>query len=136
MLFLLNDPSVDEAYLDHVAALDRRAASGLVHHRNGPDGFVGTAADDPFESLAEVDDVYWVGPTAIRLLAIEAAEGGWVPKGDEWIGAWDDVDFTLDEAMAAVDLANTLSFTELDVAVGLSKTAAEKAAALEDLRDF
>ena len=43
--------------LDHNAKLDARAARSLIAHRNGPD-MVSPADDNPFDTLAEVDNQY------------------------------------------------------------------------------
>lgn len=45
-----------------------RAAGNLVERRDGPDGVFGTDDDQPFEDIYAVDDVYYVGPVAIRQL--------------------------------------------------------------------
>jgi hypothetical protein len=50
--------------LDVEVRLDVRAANGIVAHRSGPDGIDGTDDDNPFENLAELDAVPWVGPRA------------------------------------------------------------------------
>jgi hypothetical protein len=74
VLQLANTADLDE--LDHAAQLDARAASGIVAHRSGGDGIDGTDDDDPFDDLAELDAVPWVGPTALeRMLAHAEAEG-------------------------------------------------------------
>lgn len=64
------------AVLDDDVPLDRRAAVAIVLHRDGADGVVGTADDDPFDDLAELDAVAWVGPVAFgALLDYVRAEG-------------------------------------------------------------
>jgi len=45
-----------------------RAAGNLVDRRDGADGIFGTEDDEPFEDIHAVDDVYYVGPVAIRQL--------------------------------------------------------------------
>lgn len=45
-----------------------RAARNLVAHRDGADALFGTADDDLFDDIEEVDDVYYVGPVAIEQL--------------------------------------------------------------------
>jgi hypothetical protein len=54
--------------LDDDVALDRRAAENIVGHRDGPDGVLGTADDDPFDDLAELDAIPYVGPVALEKL--------------------------------------------------------------------
>jgi hypothetical protein len=75
VLALVNRASLAE--LDDEAGLDRRAAAGIVAHRDGADRIAGTADDDPFDDLAELDAVPWVGPVALaRLLDHAEATGG------------------------------------------------------------
>ncbi len=54
--------------LDVDAALDRRAAENIVAHRVGPDATPGTSDDNPFDTLAELDDVPYVGDSALAKL--------------------------------------------------------------------
>ena len=50
------------------AGVHTRAAANLVDHRDGADATFGTADDDLFDDIGEVDDVYYVGPVAIEQL--------------------------------------------------------------------
>ena len=62
--------TADLALLDIDVALDVRAAEAIVAHRDGPDGVLGTADDDPIDDIAELDAVPWVGTRAFgKLLA-------------------------------------------------------------------
>ena len=61
VLALLNDANTTLDILDDNAALDSRAARSLIAHRNGPDRTYLTADDNRFDSMAEVDDQYYVG---------------------------------------------------------------------------
>jgi hypothetical protein len=54
--------------------LDVRAARNIVEHRRGPDGEPGTADDDRFETLAELDDIAYVAGRAFAKLAAFAGE--------------------------------------------------------------
>ncbi|MCX5743463.1 MAG: hypothetical protein NT062_13300 [Proteobacteria bacterium] len=54
--------------LDDDVPLDRRAAENIVAHRDGADGIHGTADDDPFDDLAELDAIPYVGPVALASL--------------------------------------------------------------------
>jgi hypothetical protein len=56
--------TADFVTLDDDVRLDVRAVEGIVAHRDGPDGTFGTADDDPFDDLAELDAVPWVGDRA------------------------------------------------------------------------
>lgn len=54
--------------LDDDVPLNRRAVVGIVEHRDGLDATLGTADDDIFDSLQELDDVPFVGPVAFQRL--------------------------------------------------------------------
>jgi hypothetical protein len=62
------------AQLDVGAGLDRRAAEGIVTRRDGGDRTLGTADDDRFDTLAELDAVPWVGAAALQDLLVYADE--------------------------------------------------------------
>jgi len=78
VLSLVNDPLVDLAELDIDAALNKRAAENIIDHRNGADGTVGTADDDAFDSLDELDAVKYVGPYALQQLLDYAIAQGYL----------------------------------------------------------
>ncbi|HJL06191.1 MAG TPA: phospholipase D-like domain-containing protein [Polyangiaceae bacterium LLY-WYZ-15_(1-7)] len=68
----LNDPATTVESL-RADGLHTRAARNLLAHRDGPDGAPGTADDDLFDDILEVDAVYYVGPVALeQLVAIVA----------------------------------------------------------------
>lgn len=123
LLDFLNDPGTDFLVLDVDAALDKRAAGNLISHRNGGDDIFGTSDDDLFSSVREVDAVRWVGPRSIERM-VEYAEGlGFVPTGTDYLGTWDGVDFTVNEAESTLVFVNTVSEEELDVDLGLNSRA-------------
>jgi len=66
--------SFDE--LDNAARLNARAARNIINHRNGADEVVGTADDDSFDDIFELDDVSFVGPSALGALLDYAIEKG------------------------------------------------------------
>ena len=125
VLDFLNDASTTRDVLDHEVPLDARAAKYLIAHRDGADGVFGTADDNLFDDVAEVDSVYWVGPKTINRIAEFAWAEGWTPVGDEHLGAWDGVDFTVDEADTVLVMVNEASFEALDVDCKLDKRAVE-----------
>jgi hypothetical protein len=122
-LAFLNDSGTTEALLDDDVGLDVRAARSLIAHRDGPDRVFGTADDDLFDSLAEVDDQYYVGASAIEKIADYADLLGFTPGGSDVVGSWDGVNFTLDEALLTLELANEADTEELDDTVGLDRRA-------------
>src|SRR5690606_27916344 len=95
LLAFLNASETTHSVLDDDVPLDKRAAANLVAHRNGPDGVFGTADDDLFDDVAEVDAVPWVGPAAIDKLLAYATAQGYVPSGDDLLGVFDNVAFTV-----------------------------------------
>ncbi|MBO6935167.1 MAG: hypothetical protein JJ863_09325 [Deltaproteobacteria bacterium] len=69
----LNDPATTADGL-RSDGLHSRAARNLMEHRDGADGVFGTDDDDLFDDILEVDDVYYVGPAAIRQLVAIVAD--------------------------------------------------------------
>ena len=125
ILAFLNDPSTTVHVLDFDVPLDHRSATGLAEYRLGKDGLWGTGDDNVFDSVAEVDSVHWVGPRALERLSRYAEEQGFVPGADELLGTYDGVDFTVAEAAAVVELANTAGPNTLDDNVALDSRAAD-----------
>ena len=81
ILDLVNGPTISVALLDDEIGLDARAARGIVAHRAGPDGRLGTGDDRRFADLAALDAVPYVGPSALaRLLEYAKANAG-PPRG-------------------------------------------------------
>jgi len=64
ILALVNDPATTFALLDDDVALDRRAAENIMAAR-------------PFATVAQLDAVAWVGPSALDLLAAYALSHGY-----------------------------------------------------------
>jgi DNA uptake protein ComE-like DNA-binding protein len=62
--------------LDEAVGLDRRAAENIVAHREGPDATPGTADDDRFDTLEELDAVAYVGESALGKLLSYAQSNG------------------------------------------------------------
>jgi DNA uptake protein ComE-like DNA-binding protein len=124
VLDMLNDASTTLTVLDVDAGLDRRAAAGLIAHRDGADGVPGTADDNPFDSVHEVDAVPYVGDSALAHLLDYARAHGWVDAGEDYYGTVETVSFTTTEATAVVELANTADQATLDDDVGLDSRAA------------
>jgi hypothetical protein len=123
VLAFLNSPTTTVTVLDDDVPLDRRAATKLVAHRDGADGVAGTADDDRFDTVREVDDVPYVGETALRALAAYAIANGYVPGDDTVLGTFEGVTFTVGEAARALTIVNNESDGVLDVEVGLDSRA-------------
>lgn len=61
------------------AGVHDRAANALVAHRDGADGEFGTADDDLFDTIEEVDEVAYVGRTAFSQLVAATVDRCQVP---------------------------------------------------------
>ena len=99
--------------LDAEVGLDRRAADNLVYVRSGPDLVDGTDDDTPFETLAAVDAVPFVGPAALEAM-LAYADALWGPEEVHGI------DEGSEDALRILDLANRASHEVLADEVGLS----------------
>ncbi len=124
VIAFLNDANTTFALLDDQVGLDRRAAESIIAHRNGPDGELGWLQDNLFESIADVDDCYYVGNNALNKLHHWALDHNWVAldPNDE-LGVFDGVAFTVAQAEATVELANTAGPNYLDDNLGLDSRA-------------
>lgn len=78
VLSLVNDPAIDATDLRGGARITARVANNIVNQRNGSDGQPGTADDDRFDTLEELDAVPYVGPATLAALLSYAAERGLV----------------------------------------------------------
>lgn len=125
VLAFLNDRGTTTTLLDIQVALDARAARGLTAHRNGPDGRLGTADDDRFDTIAEVDAVPRVGDVALQRILDYADAHGWIPSTDPIYGTVEGVELTVPQAVDILRAANGATFTELDVDAALDARAAQ-----------
>jgi len=111
--------------LDITVGLDRRGAGNLIAHRDGGDRLWGTTDDDIYNSVDEIDAVRFVGPASIDRMVTYAAQQGWVPGGEDILGVYDGVAFTVEQAESTLALTNKLNFEELDDGLALHARAAE-----------
>lgn len=120
VLRLLNEPSTTFEMLDHDARLDRRAAENLIAHRAGADGVFdgGQGDDDLFDSIAEVDGVYYVGAATLQRLFEFALWNDFVPGGGQFLGEWDGVRFSVDEAERTLVFVNSAAPDALYAVLG------------------
>jgi hypothetical protein len=68
ILALVNDGGVSDAELDNDGGLSTRVAEAIVKHRDGADREFGTADDNPFDTLAELDAIPYLGPAAMSAI--------------------------------------------------------------------
>jgi DNA uptake protein ComE-like DNA-binding protein len=125
LLNFLNDESTTFEILDDEVPLDRRAAQNLIDHRDGPDGVFNTSDDDPFDTVEEIDQVAYVGDTALERLVHYACLADWVPQGGDLLGVYDGVSFSVAEAEAVILFVNSASETELDDDLDLDRRAVQ-----------
>ncbi len=118
ILALVNDPAVDVVLLDDDVGLDKRAAENIVAHRNGVDGVVSTADDNPFDTVAELDGVPYVGESALQKLLTYAQTHGYGPGGETL------TEEQMDRATLALVNDPDVGIPLLDDDVGLDKRAA------------
>jgi len=78
VLKLVNDGAETAATLKSGAGVSTRVANNIVKHRDGADGAAGTADDDKFDTLAELDAVPYVGPATLNALLERARDKGYV----------------------------------------------------------
>jgi phosphatidylserine/phosphatidylglycerophosphate/cardiolipin synthase-like enzyme len=76
VLALVNDTALDAATLKAGAHVTARVAGNITKKRDGADGQAGTADDDPFGTLAELDAVPYVGPATLNALLGMARDRG------------------------------------------------------------
>lgn len=76
ILGLVNDGGVSDAELDNDGGLSARVADAIVRHRDGADREFGTADDNPFDTLAELDAIPYLGPAAMTALLAYAKRTG------------------------------------------------------------
>jgi phosphatidylserine/phosphatidylglycerophosphate/cardiolipin synthase-like enzyme len=81
VLALVNDAAVTADELRGEAGVEKRAATNIVTHRNGSDGDAGTADDDLFDDVKELDAVKYVGEAALKKLLAYAKANGYVSAG-------------------------------------------------------
>jgi hypothetical protein len=83
MLDFLNAETTTLELLDYDVRLDSRAAHGLTQRVLGPDGVWGTHDDDPFRTIEDVDDVYYVGDSALTKIRDYARAYGWMTNAKD-----------------------------------------------------
>ena len=122
ILEFLNDGATTFELLDADVGLDVRAAQNLIAHRDGDDLEPGTADDDLFDTMDELDAVPYVGPAAVAKLTEYVTFQGWVFYST---GSWEGVTFTASQVTLALDFANFASLEVLDHDAKLDARAAE-----------
>jgi len=81
VLALVNDRGVTADELVRGARVTGAVGRDVTAHRDGPDGRAGTADDDPFDTLRELDAVRGVGPATIKRLFEYAKQKGLYAAG-------------------------------------------------------
>ena len=65
LLEFLNHCNTTSTLLVEDVGLDSGAAVNITVHRDGPDGICGTLDDNPFDDVDELDDIPYVGYSAL-----------------------------------------------------------------------
>lgn len=120
ILRLVNDPSVDEDFLNTEASLDFRAAVEVVERRRGFDGVDGSADDEFFNDLFELDAIRYIDTLALVRLGELARDLDLVPSL-----ILEGVPFSFIEEETTLLFANFGSFFELDTGASLDVRAVE-----------
>ena len=107
-LEMLNLETTTFDFLDLDVALNSITATNIIAHRDGADGIYGTADDDLFDTIDELDAVYYVGPSALNTILTYAAT---------WIHP--------DELTLMLVNDASVTFTILDIDAGLRSNAAQ-----------
>ncbi|MCX5741379.1 MAG: phosphatidylserine/phosphatidylglycerophosphate/cardiolipin synthase family protein, partial [Proteobacteria bacterium] len=81
VLAAVNAPLLDIATLKAGAHVSTRVATNILKHRAGLDGVVNSADDDAYDTLAELDQVAYVGPATLDALLAWARGQGLVKTG-------------------------------------------------------
>ena len=81
VLALVNDTALDAADLRAGARVTARVAGNITKKRDGADAQAGTADDDTFDTLAELDAVPYVGPATLNALLEMARDRGLLVTG-------------------------------------------------------
>ena len=81
VLALVNDKTLTASGLKAAAGVTTRVANNITKYRNGADGAAGTADDNPFDTLAELDAIPYVGPATLDALLEAARDRGLVGGG-------------------------------------------------------
>ena len=120
LAFVNDQQAVTEVVLDDDCGIRSDSAGNIVSHRDGHDNTAGTADDDLYDSLAELDDVSMVGDWTLQQLTACAESRGYAPTAPE---------FALLNFLN--DYPNT-TFQRLDVECGLRSNAAANLIAHRD----
>jgi hypothetical protein len=113
VLRLVNDPATSEDLLDDDARLTSSAARNIIEHRSGQGN------SNLFDDIEELDAVAQVGPSALQHLLDYAFDNGFVPQGDDELGTYEGVSFSVNQASAVLHLVNLASAPQLDDDIGL-----------------
>lgn len=92
------------AQLDGEVGLAAPAASAIDKARRGPDGVANTADDHAFATLAELDAVKYVGPTAFAHLLDYARDRGYIAESSWPVNPW-----VVDPSCAPITFAQLVS---------------------------
>lgn len=111
LLDFANDPEVDASLLINAIGLDGIPARSLIAHRDGPDAIWGTADDNLFDSLTELETCPEVERSEVLALFEFAWMHGWM---ETLTRGYDGVGFMPEQARHALEMANKATDADLD----------------------
>jgi phosphatidylserine/phosphatidylglycerophosphate/cardiolipin synthase-like enzyme len=133
MLALVNDVDVGVTELDVAAKLTSTAAKNIISRRDGADKKPGTADDNRYDTLAELDAVSGVGEATLRALLTYATANGYLDDRSIDVvfspqAAWGDshlarVAELIDDAQSTIDVA-MYSFSDATIGAALKNAVA------------
>ena len=113
-LAFINSEDCTMEVLDDEVPLDRRAAGNIIAHRDGGDRTFGTTDDDIYGDFTELDRVRYVGNASIQRIVDHVSELGMGLSGDDTLGTYDGVTFTVDESASTLKFVNSIDMAFLD----------------------
>lgn len=118
LLRFVNDQDTNFGLLNDEVGLRSDAAENIIIHRNG-------AELDLFDDINELDQVPQVGDSAMRDLLNFAFNNGFVPTSNEFLGEYDGVRFTVNQANSTLRLIHNSDAEHLDIEVALDSRAVD-----------
>lgn len=128
VLRLVNDTAETATTLSSGAHVTKRVATNITKHRDGASA--GAADDDPFDTLAELDAIPYVGPSTLNALLARAKALGYVSSASSFDAVFSPKPAASSHNVRIAQLIRTAQHS-LDIAI-YSYSDANIAAALAD----
>ena len=125
VITFLNDRSTSFDILFDEVGLGWGTAAKLVSHRDGADGARYTPDDAPFKDMRDAASVAFLDSMDIALLLDYVLNHGLLPIGNDLLGIFEGIPFTVSEAVATLAIANSADIGTFIDEAHLSRSAAE-----------